>query len=218
MQFDIITIFPEIIMAYSNESILKRAQQKNIIKIKIHNPRVNTKDKHQTVDDRPYGGGPGMILKFLPIYQTLKKIRKQKKAKVIMLTPSGKQFTQRDAERLSKYKQLILLAGRYEGFDGRLDKFVDEKISVGPYVLSGGELPVLTLIEAIARLKPGVLGDQNSVLEETYSQDLDYVEYPQYTRPATIVVKGKKFTVPKVLLSGNHQDIKNWRIKKAKKR
>ncbi len=218
MRFDIITIFPEIITTYINESILKRARQKKIIQINVHNPRVNTQDKHRTVDDRPYGGGPGMILKFLPIYKTLQKIRKSKQTRIIMLTPGGKQYTQRDAERLSKYKQLILLAGRYEGFDARLDKFVDEKISVGPYVLSGGELPALILVESIARLKPGVLGDRASIIDETYSKDLNYVEYPQYTRPETVVIKGQKLSVPKILLSGNHQDIKNWRQKKAKKR
>ncbi len=216
MKFDVITIFPEIIQGYIGESILKRAQQKKLIKITTHNPRKFSTDKHKTVDDRPYGGGPGMILMFLPFYKSLKSIKRQKKSRVIMLTPGGQQFTQKEAVRLAKYDQLILLAGRYEGFDARLEKFVDEKISVGPYVLSGGELPALTIIEAVARLLPGVLGHQASIVEETYSQGLDYVEYPQYTRPEKIAVNRKKLNVPKVLLTGNHQAIQIWRKNKAK--
>lgn len=218
MQFDIITIFPDIINSYVNESILKRAQTKKIIKIKAHNPRKYTKDKHKTVDDRPYGGGPGMILMCLPFYQTLKSIRRQKKSRIIMLDPGGKQFTQREAERLVKFDQLILLSGRYEGFDARLEKFVDEKISVGPYVLAGGELPALVMVETISRLVPGVLGHQESNQDETFASSLDYVEYPQYTRPEVLKIQGKKLSVPKILLTGDHKKIKAWRKAQSKKK
>ncbi len=217
MRFDIITIFPEIINSYINESILKRAQAKKIIKIKVHNPRFYTKDKHKSVDDRPYGGGPGMILMCLPFYKTLKSIKRQKKSRIVMLDPGGKQFTQREAERLVKYDQLILLSGRYEGFDARLENFIDEKISIGSYVLAGGELPALVMLETICRLVPGVLGHEESNQDETFASSLDYIEYPQYTRPEVLKIQGKKLTVPKILLTGDHEKIKAWRKSQSKK-
>jgi len=212
-QFDVITIFPDIFQSYINESILKRAQKNKLIKIQTHNLRDVTTDKHKTVDDRPYSGGPGMILMVEPIYKTLKKIKKKKKRIVIMLSPAGRQFTQRDAERLANYDQLILLCGRYEGFDARVDDLVDEKISIGPYVLSGGELPAMVLIEAVSRNIKGVLGHVDATKEETFSGDLDVVEYPQYTRPENF--KGKK--VPEILLSGDHQKIANWKAQQSQK-
>ena len=222
MRFDIITIFPEIFDSYINESILKRARAKRLITIKAHTPRKFSSDKHHSVDDRPFGGGPGMILMWAPIAKTVAsikcKVSSKKKTKVVLLTPAGKEFTQRDAQRYAKLDQLILISGRYEGFDARIDKLVDEKISVGPYVLAGGELPALTIIEATARLIPRVLGHKHSADDETYSKDLDYIEYPQYTRPETVVYKGKKLKVPKVLLSGNHANIAKWRKEQAKKR
>lgn len=221
MRFDIITIFPEILDSYLKESILKRAQAKKLITIKTHTPRKFAFDKHKTVDDRPFGGGPGMILMFAPIAKTIQHVTrntKHKKMKIVLLTPAGKQFTQKDAHRYAKLDQLILIAGRYEGFDARIERLVDEKISVGPYVLAGGELPAMTVIEATVRLIPGVLGHKHSVKDETYSCALDYIEYPQYTRPETVVYKGKKLPVPKVLLSGNHQAISNWRLKNIKTR
>ncbi len=213
LEFHLITIFPDIFDSYINESIIKRARQQRLIKIVAHTPRRFTADKHRTVDDRPYGGGPGMILMFEPIYKTIKSIPKKKKRKIIMLDPTGKQFTQREAEKYAKLDQLILLCGRYEGFDARLEKVVDEKISIGPYVLAGGELPALVVVEATARLIPGVLGHEHSAEDETFSQDLDYIEYPQYTRPEVVVYQGKKLKVPSVLLSGNHAKIKEWRMK-----
>lgn len=135
-----------------------------------------------------------------------------------MLDPGGKQFTQREAERLVKFDQLILLSGRYEGFDARLEKFVDEKISVGPYVLAGGELPALVMVETISRLVPGVLGHQESNQDETFASSLDYVEYPQYTRPEVLKIQGKKLSVPKILLTGDHKKIKAWRKAQSKKK
>jgi len=213
LEFHIITIFPDIFDSYIKESIINRAQKKRLIKILTHTPRRFAVDKHRTVDDRPYGGGPGMILMFEPIYKTIKSIPKKKKRKIVMLDPSGKQLTQREAERYAKLNQLILLAGRYEGFDARLERVVDEKVSIGPYVLAGGELPALVIVEATARLVPGVLGHEHSAKDETFSQDLDYIEYPQYTRPEAVIYRGKKLRVPPVLLSGNHAKIKEWRLK-----
>ncbi len=218
MEFHIITIFPHIFDSYINESILKRAQKQKLISIKTHTPRQFASDKHRTVDDRPYGGGPGMILMFEPIYKTIKNIPKKKKRKIIMLDPSGEQFTQQKAEEYSRLNQLILLAGRYEGFDARLEEVVDEKISIGPYVLSGGELPALVVVEAVSRLLPGVLGDEESIKDETFSQSLDYIEYPQYTRPEKVKHKGKVLQVPPILLSGNHAEIEKWRKRQSKLR
>ena len=216
--FDMLTIFPEIFTSYFQESIINRAQKKKLIKINTHNLRDYAKpgNRHRQVDDRPYGGGPGMILMVEPIAKALQKIKKAKKQKsrIIMLTPAGKQFDQKMAERLSSYDQIILLCGRYEGFDARVEKLVDEKISTGPYVLSGGELPAMILTEAVARHIPGVVGHPDALVEETFSKGRDYVEYPQYTRPEKF--KGQK--VPKVLLSGNHAEIGKWRQNKSKKR
>jgi tRNA (guanine37-N1)-methyltransferase len=216
-QFDIITIFPQIFDSYFAESIIKRAQNKKLIKINIHDLRKYSSAKsklHRSVDDRPYGGGPGMILLVEPIAKALEAIKRQPKSRVIMMSPAGKKFTQREAERLSKYDQLILLCGRYEGFDARVDKLIDEKISIGDYVLAGGELPAMIVTEAVSRNIPGVVGHEHALEDETFSHDLDYIEYPQYSRPE--VYNGIK--VPKILLSGNHAAIKKWRQEKSKKR
>ncbi len=220
MKFDIITLFPQFFESYFNESIFQRAQQKKIIKIKTYNPREAARDKHKTVDDKPYGGGPGMLMMVEPLYKTLKKIKRSKKSKVILLDPAGRQFDQIMAWKMSRLNQLIFICGRYEGVDARIDKFIDEKVSIGPYVLAGGELAAMVMVEAIARLIPGVLGKQASLQEETHSQP-GYVEYPQYTRPEIFTYrekgKFKKLSVPKILLSGNHQQIKEWREKHQKK-
>lgn len=222
MKFDILTLFPEMFDSYFNESIIKRARQKKIIEIVFHNFRQYAKDKHNTVDDKPYGGGPGMILMVEPIDKALRAVKKKKKRRVIMMSPAGKRFTQRDAERLAKYEQLILLCGRYEGFDCRIDDLVDEKISIGDFVLAGGELPAMIIVEAVSRQIPGVLGNKDATAEETFSGDLEYVEYPQYTRPESYKVKYQKskvknLRVPKVLLSGNHAEIRKWRNEQIKK-
>lgn len=228
IQFDIITIFPKIFSAkdgsaaggdsccYFNYGIVSRAIKKKLIKINIHDLRKYTKDVHKSVDDRPYGGGPGMILMIEPIYKALQSVKrkvKKSKRRIIMLAPEGKIFNQKEAERLSSYDQLILLCGRYEGFDARVEKLVDEKISIGNFVLAGGELPAMVIVETVSRQIPGVVGHEHALDEETFSKDLDYIEYPQYTRPESF--KGMK--VPKVLLSGNHQKIKEWREKHKKK-
>lgn len=216
-QFDIITIFPKIFDSYFNESIIKRAKNNKLIKINTHDLRQYSPDKkkiHKNVDDKPYGGGPGMILMIEPLVKALVAIKKKKKFRVILLTPAGKKFNQRDAERLAKYDQLVLLCGRYEGFDARIEKHVDEQLSIGDYVLAGGELAAMVVTEAVARQIPGVVGHEHALDDETFSYDLDYIEYPQYTRPENY--KGQK--VPKILLSGDHAKIRAWRKKNSKKR
>jgi len=212
MHFNILTIFPKIFDSYFSESILKRAQKKKLITIKTHDIRKFAADKHKTVDDRPYGGGPGMVLKVEPIYKCLRSIRKRKKSRVVLLTPKGKTFDQKKAQLLTKYDQLILVCGHYEGFDERIEKYVDEEISIGNYVLTGGELPAMVIIDTITRLLPGTLGDADSIKDETFSKGEQYIEYPQYTRPEKF--KGQR--MPKVLLSGNHKKIAAWRENKAR--
>jgi len=208
MKFDIITIFPDILDSYINESILKRAQKSKKIKIQTHDIRKFSKNKHKTVDDTPYGGGPGMVLMVEPIYKCLKSIKKKRKSKIILLDPAGKQFNQKMAQRYANLDQLIFICGRYEGVDARVDKLINEKVSIGPYVLSGGELGAAVITEAVARLVPGVLGSAESLQYETFSgKKADVIEYPQYTRPENF--KGQK--VPKILLSGNHKEIEGWR-------
>ncbi|HUV42572.1 MAG TPA: tRNA (guanosine(37)-N1)-methyltransferase TrmD [Patescibacteria group bacterium] len=212
MKIDILTLFPKMFKGPFAESIIKRAQEKELTKIKIHDLRKWTKDKHQTVDDRPFGGGPGMILMVEPIYQALKELR-QKQTKTILLTPQGKIFKQTMAKKLAKEKHLIFICGHYEGVDERIRKhLVDEEISIGDYVLTGGELPAMIVIDTIIRLIPGVLKKEEAVKNESFTNNL--LEYPQYTRPA----KFKGWQAPEILLSGNHQKIKEWRQKKAKEK
>ena len=219
MQFDIITIFPEIFDSYLNESILKIAQDKNKIKINVHNLRDYSKNKHKNTDDTPYGGGPGMVMMVQPIYDAIVGIAKTRKGrktrrKIVALDPGGKMFDQKVANKYAEdLDQIILICGRYEGFDARIYDLVDERLSIGQYVLSGGELPAMVVTETITRLLPGVLGHEHSTLEESYSMGLDYIEYPQYTRPEEF--EGMK--VPKILLSGNHKEIEEWRKKHKKK-
>ncbi len=209
MNFHIVTLFPEAFSSYLSESIIKRAQEKKKIKIKLYNPRDFTKDKHRRVDDKPYGGGPGMVMQAEPILKVVEKI-KAKKAKVIILSPRGKQFTNADAQKLSSFKgDIVLISGRYEGIDARVKKILKaEEISVGPYTLTGGELPAMVLIDAISRQIKGVLGNEGSV-EETRITSGEV-----YTRPETLVYKKKKYSVPKVLISGHHGEIEKWRKSK----
>jgi len=233
MNFDVLTLFPDMIYNYCDDSILGRAQKNKHINVRAHDFREYTLDKQRHVDDRPYGGGPGMILQVQPIYDCLKAIKALKsknktKTKIIIMDPAGKKFDQRMAEKFSKLDRLILISGRYEGFDARVYKLADERISVGDYVLAGGELPALTIMEATARLIPGVLGNAESLKEETFGKvhssqftvhrtklrtknsELRAIEYPQYTRPENFM--GMK--VPKVLLSGDHKKIDSWRKKR----
>jgi tRNA (guanine37-N1)-methyltransferase len=216
MIFEIITIFPNIFDSYFPESIIGRAQKKGLIKINIHNLRDFAKDKHKTVDDTPYGGGSGMVMKVEPIYNLVKSIKlKDKnpsKTRVVLFSAKGKKYTQKDAFRLSKYKKIIMICGRYEGVDERVaDHIADEEISIGEYVLTGGEIPAMILVDSISRLLPEVLGNSESCKDESHSVE-GYLEYPQYTKPEIF----GKIKVPKILLSGNHQEIKKWRNEKAK--
>jgi tRNA (guanine37-N1)-methyltransferase len=214
IRVDVITIFPKIFEAVINESIIKRARAKKRVEIKIHNLRDYADNRHRKVDDRPFGGGPGMVLNPSPVFKAVKEIKKRSKiAKVILLTAQGQKLNQVKVEKMSKYKRLILLCPHYEGLDERVRvELVDEEISIGDYILTGGELPALVLIDAITRLQPGVLGDEESVKFESFSSGL--LEYPHYTRPADF--RGMK--VPQILLSGNHKEIESWRRKQALKR
>lgn len=221
--FDLITIFPEAVEPYAQASILGRAQKSKKIKITAHQLRDFASDKHKTVDDTPYGGGPGMVMKIEPIDKAVRKIKKRtKKTRVIMTAASGKTFTQKDAKRLAKYDQVIFICGRYEGIDHRVEKEIaDESLSIGDYVLTGGELPSLVMTDAIARHIPGVLGKKASLAEESHTQE-GVLEYPQYTKPDVYEMrKGlrkKKLAVPKVLLSGDHAKIEQWRKEQQKKK
>ena len=208
MRFDIITIFPEIFDSYFKESIIKRSLKKRLIEINIHDLRKWAKDRHRTVDDKPFGGGIGMVMKVEPIYKAVKSLKK-KKSRVILFSPRGKKFNQKTAYRLSKFNQLIFICGRYEGVDERVAKHVaDEEMSVGDYVLMGGELPATIVTETVARLIPGVLG-KPQLLKERITKGGGFIECPQYTRPEVF----KRWPTPKVLLSGNHKKITEWRKK-----
>ncbi len=223
MKIDILTLFPEMFTGPFSESIIKKAQEKGLVDIKIHNIRDWTKDKHKVTDDRPFGGGPGMVLMVEPIDRALSELttnNKQLTTRIILLDPAGKTFNQKEAERLSKYDHLILIAGHYKGIDERIrEHLVDEEISIGDYVLTGGEIPAMVVVDATVRLIPGVIGKAESLKKESFS-DFDtpgvprLLGFPQYTRPETY----KGWKVPKVLLGGNHAEIEKWRIKKATER
>jgi len=229
IKFDVITIFPEIFKSYLGESLIARALEKKLIKINLHNLRKWTKDKHHTVDDRPYGGGLGMVLKVEPIYKAVKQIKNTpadgKKTKIILFTPRGKKFDQKLAYKLSKLDQIIFICGRYEGVDERVaQKIADMEISIGDYDLMGGELPAMVAIETISRLVPGVIGKEQ-LLKERISKNGGFLEYAQYTRPETFKVKTRlrqggygeaSWRVPKVLLSGDHKKIDEWKAKHGK--
>ena len=224
MQIDILTLFPKMFENVLGESMLKRAQAKGKLAVKLHNLRDWTFDNHRTADDKPFGGGPGMVMKVEPVYLALEELgsvvrrsslvaRKSKSAKkVILLTPQGKKLDQKTAKRLSKEKRLVLICGHYEGIDERIRDLVDEEISIGDYVLTCGEIPAMVLIDAVARLIPGVLGDEDSLSCESFENGL--LEYPQYTRPAAFM--GMK--VPDIILSGDHKKIEAWRKAEALRR
>lgn len=211
MRFDLLTIFPHVFDGYLNESILKRAQKNKKISVQTHDLREYTSDKHRTVDDRPYGGGVGMVMKVEPIYKALKSIPKKGKRRVLLMSAKGKTFSQADAQRLSKYQQIVIVCPRYEGVDERVMDYVDEEISIGNYVLTGGELPAMIIVDAVTRLLPGVLGKDESSHDESHSEE-GVLEYPQYTRPEVF----RKKLVPKELMNGNHKDISAWRAKMRK--
>ena len=210
MMFSVLTLFPGIFESPLSESIIKKAVDKASISFNIINIRDFAEDIHRTCDDSPYGGGPGMVMKVEPIYKAMKHVEDtMPKPKFVLLTPQGRPFDQHAAERLSKLSHICLVCGRYEGVDERVLHFIDEEISVGDYVLSGGEFPALVLIDAISRCIPGVLGNEESITSESFREPL--LEYPQYTRPDTFM----GMEVPPILLSGNHEEIRKWRRKEA---
>ena len=212
MVIDILTLFPEMFEGPLTQSILKRAQDKQLVTINIHQLRDWAKDKHHTTDDRPFSGGPGMVMKVDVIDQALTDLKK-KDSQVILLDAGGEKYTQQKAQKFSKLGHLILICGHYEGVDHRVhEHLVDEIISVGDYVLTGGELPAMIITDSVVRLLPGVLGDDQSTTEESHSTP-GYLEYPQYTRPEEY----KGWKVPEILLSGNHAAIKKWQAENSPK-
>ncbi len=217
MKIDILTLFPGMFDSFTTHSILKRAIEKGLVAVKTHDIRDYTHDKHKTADDRPFGGGPGMLMKPEPIFEAVDKLFGGKKglkgARFVFMTPAGEKFTQKVAQRLSTAKHVVVLCGHYEGVDQRvIDELVTDEISIGDYVLTGGELPAMVVIDTVTRLVPGVLGCGDSKEFESFSGNL--LEYPHYTRPATY----RDLSVPPVLLSGNHQAIEQWRKEEATKR
>lgn len=212
MTFDVLTIFPHLLDSYLEDSIIHREIKKKIIKVRFHDIRKYSKDKHKKVDDRPYGGGAGMLMTAQPLFDAIAATRKKNpKAPVIYLSPKGKLFDYKLAKKLSKKSGLILLCGRYEGIDERIKKLcIDEEISIGNYVLTGGELPAMVIVDAITRLLPGALGDCRSAHEDSFTEKLEgKKEYPHYTRPEVF----KRLYVPSVLLTGDHKKIALWRKK-----
>jgi tRNA (guanine37-N1)-methyltransferase len=210
MKIDVLTLFPAMFAGPLDESIIMRARKAGLLELKIHNLRDWTHDRHKTVDDRPFGGGPGMLLKPEPIFEAVESLQRAE-TKVILLSPSGRKFDQAIARELAAEKDLLLITGHYEGFDERVrDALADDELSIGDYVLTNGALPAMVVIDTVVRLLPGVLGDDESSREESFSAGL--LEYPQYTRPAEF----RGMRVPDVLVSGNHAEIENWRHEQAK--
>ena len=211
MEIDVLTLFPEMFEGVLGDSILKIAQQKKKVKIKVHNLRNWTHDARKTVDDKPYGGGPGMVIKSEPVYEACDDLCK-KNTHVILLSPQGEKLNQNLASKLLKKKKILLICGHYEGYDERIRELADQEISIGDYVLTGGELPAMVIIDTVVRLIPGVLGQKGSLDMESFTNNL--LEYPQYTRPPEY----RDLKVPKVLLSGDHGKIEKWRQKQSLKR
>jgi len=226
IKFHIITIFPEAFQSYINSSLIKKAQDKGLVKIDFVNPRDFATDKHRSVDEKPFGGGPGMVMKIEPIYkviQFLKSKIKSQKSKVILFSVKGKRFNQKTAQKLTKYKDLTLICGHYEGVDERAAKYLaDEEISIGGFVLSGGEIPAMILIDAVSRLIPGFLGNEESIETKRFKAQKaeELPSCPVYTRPEIFYPNPKnkkiRWSAPKVLLSGNHKKIEEWRRKNLK--
>ena len=215
MTFDIVTIFPAMIRQALADGVVGRAIERGTLDLAIHDLRDFTTDRHRVVDDMPYGGGPGMVLKPEPIFRALDHVEAARGGRLtmVLMSPQGSQFTQAEAVRLSRTEHVVLLCGRYEGVDERVRARVAEEISIGDYVLSGGELPALVMIDAVARLVPGVVGDERSVAEDSFSRGL--LDFPQYTRPAQLTGSAEALKVPDVLLSGNHAEIRRWRKREA---
>ena len=212
MKIDVLTLFPAMFAGPLDESIIARARRTGLLQLTIHNLRDYAHDRHKTVDDRPFGGGPGMLLKPEPIFEAVEKLASPA-SRVILLSPAGRTFNQAMAQQLAQVAELLIITGHYEGFDERIrERLAHDEISIGDYVLTNGALPAMVIIDAVTRLLPGALGDDESAHEESFSHGL--LEYPQYTRPAEFC--GMK--VPEVLLSGNHAEIAKWRAEEARRR
>ena len=206
LQFNVITLFPQMFPSPLGHSILKKAQEKGLISVQLADLRGYCKDRHRVTDDYPFGGGQGMIMKPEPLVAAIEDVRRRlKNSRVILLTPRGRVFNQAEAQRLAQEKELVLISGRYEGVDDRVKRFVDDELSIGDYTLSGGELPAMVVIDAVTRLIPGVLGNEKSPQEESFTDGL--LEYPQYTRPEEF----RDLRVPEILISGDHNRIRSWR-------
>lgn len=209
MKITILTLFPEMFAGVLKHSIIKRARQKKILEIELVNIRNFATDRHKTVDDRPYGGGVGMVMKVDILDRAIESLKLKVKERIILLDPQGKVFNQKMAQKITKFNHLILVCGHYEGVDARTEKLVDEVVSIGDYILTGGEIPAMVVVDTVTRLLPGVLEKTEATKKESFATSL--LEYPQYTRPE--IYKG--WRVPAVLLSGNHQKIEKWRKKQA---
>ena len=210
--FDVITLFPKAFELINNLGVITRALEKNLIDVNLHDLRSYGEGSYRQVDDKPYGGGSGMVLKPEPIYRAHESISKFPKSKTLLMTPQGKVLKQKDLLRWSTLDQIIIICGQYEGFDERVRFLADEEISLGDYVLSGGEIPAMSIINGLTRLLPGTLGDPNSLVDESHNSSL--LEYPHYTRPLIF----KEMKVPDILVSGNHEEIKLWRSQKSLER
>ena len=210
--FDVITLFPQAFELIKNLGVITRALDQNLVHVNLHDLREYGEGSYRQVDDKPYGGGAGMVLKPEPIYKAYESISKSPKSKTLLMTPQGKVLKQKDLLRWSNLDQIIIICGQYEGFDERIRCLADEEISIGDYVLSGGEIPAITIINGLTRLLPGTLGDPNSLIDESHNSNL--LEYPQYTRPPIY----RDMKVPDILLSGNHDEIKSWRKEQRLKR
>ncbi len=212
MKIDVLTLFPAMFAGPLDESIVQRAREAGLLELRIHNLRDYAHDRHKTVDDRPFGGGPGMLLKPEPVFEAVEDLAGEE-TRVILLTPAGRRFDQKIAHELAGYEHLVLVCGSYEGFDERIrEHLADDELSIGDYVLTNGALPAMVIIDAVTRLLPGALGRQESPLEESFSSGL--IEYPQYTRPAEF----RGWKVPEILLSGHHAQIAKWRLEQARAR
>jgi tRNA (guanine37-N1)-methyltransferase len=213
LRFDVVTLFPEIFQPVFRAGVVGRAIDRGLLELHPHDLREHTHDRHRQVDDIPYGGGPGMVLKPEPLFEAIEAIRAENRGPVILLEPWGEPFTQQIARELAAEPGLVIVCGRYEGIDDRVrEKLADREISIGDYVLSGGEIPAMVVIDAVSRLLPGVLGDEESLSGDSFTADL--LGHPQYTRPAEF----RGLRVPEVLLSGNHREIEAWRQAQARRR
>ena len=217
MRFDVLTLFPDIFQGYLGQSLLNKAIQAGLVDVQLHNIRDWSRGKHNTVDDRPFGGGPGMVMKVEPVVECVEAVRSQcpDVGHLVMLTPQGRRLDQPTVEELARYKRLILLCGRYEGFDHRIRVLLEpDEISIGDYVLNGGEVAAMTIIDATIRLVPGVLGDEDSSVYDSFSGNRRWLECDQYTRPREY----RGLEAPPVLLNGNHEEIARWREENSRLR